>query len=520
MAGVLSIMLLAVPPVWGATDGFSPFKQAIAEAAAERDDIANFYRQRNYAPLWTGHDIGSKERRAAFLRAAEQTDLHGLPGDEYGAAALRDLMGSVRDLRALGAVEYELTRRFLGFARDLQTGILEPYSIDPGIVRVVQRHDTDTLLASFAVSEPAQFFASLPPQSDEYRRLLREKLRLEREIESGGYGLPVRARKLEPGDSGASVVALRNRLIRKGYLARRVSDLYDEELTSAVMVFQSDHGLIADGIAGAVTLEAVNTSAETQLARIVVAMERERWLNRPLGDRHIWVNLADFHVRIVDHGKTTMVTRSVVGMNAPDRRSPEFSDEMDHLIVNPTWHVPRSIATREYLPVLQQNPYALRHLMLVDRRGRIVPRDAVDFTDFDEQSFPFDMKEPPSRGNALGLVKFMFPNRHNIYLHDTPAKQLFNREKRDFSHGCIRLQEPFEFAYTLLAAQTDNPEALFHSMLNTGRETRIDLVEPVPVHLVYRTAFTTVEGRMQYRNDVYGRDYRIAEALRRAGVDM
>ncbi len=193
---------------------------------------------------------------------------------------------------------------------------------------------------------------------------------------------------------------------------------------------------------------------------------------------------------------------------------------MEYMVINPTWYVPRSITTKEYLPLLQEDPNAVRNLNLVDGSGRIVSRDGIDFTEFDAQSFPFDMREPPSQGNALGLVKFMFPNRYNIYLHDTPAKNLFSREKRDFSHGCIRLMDPFDFAYLLLNKQERNPEEFFQTRLRIGKEIQVDLKEPVPVHLIYRTAFTRAKGRIQFRGDVYGRDAKIWKALKNAGVAL
>jgi murein L,D-transpeptidase YcbB/YkuD len=175
---------------------------------------------------------------------------------------------------------------------------------------------------------------------------------------------------------------------------------------------------------------------------------------------------------------------------------------------------------KEYLPKLQKNPNAVSYLKLLDQRGRTVPRDAVDFNEFTEKTFPFDIKQPPSRRNALGLVKFMFPNRYNIYLHDTPEKHLFARSNRAFSHGCIRLNDPFDFAYALLARQESDPKAFFQSVLATGRETRVDLRQPIPVHLIYRTAFTQAKGRIQFRRDVYGRDAEIFDALRAAGVAL
>jgi murein L,D-transpeptidase YcbB/YkuD len=189
-------------------------------------------------------------------------------------------------------------------------------------------------------------------------------------------------------------------------------------------------------------------------------------------------------------------------------------------VVNPTWNVPRSITVKEYLPMLQKNPNAVRHLNVVDSKGRVVSRAAVDFASYNARTFPFALKEPPSQGNALGLVKFMFPNPYNIYLHDTPAKNLFGREVRAYSHGCIRLHQPFDFAYAILAPQTSDPEGYFQSVLATGRETVVPLEKPVPVHLIYRTAFTSAKGHIQFRRDIYGRDAKIWDALAREGVAL
>ncbi|HID07825.1 MAG TPA: murein L,D-transpeptidase, partial [Armatimonadetes bacterium] len=164
------------------------------------------------------------------------------------------------------------------------------------------------------------------------------------------------------------------------------------------------------------------------------------------------------------------------------------------------------------------NSGAAGHLQLVDSRGRVVSRSNVDFSAYTARTFPYRLRQPPSGRNALGLVKFMFPNPHNIYLHDTPAKNLFGRDVRAFSHGCIRLHQPFDFAYALLAKQTSDPEGVFHAALRTGRETRIDLEQNIPVHLVYRTAVMPTKGNANYRNDIYGRDGRIFAALSNAGV--
>jgi len=501
-----------------ATAQVTAFMQSVAEASARDKSISQFYKANGYSPIWTGRGGRDKARRQALLEAFSNANTHGLPAAAYDTELLKANLRRVKSERDLGRIEVELSKLFLAYAQDIQTGILVPGRVDQGIARKVPLRNRFDLLTNFAKSSPAGYLRNLAPKSPEYTRLLKQKLTMERLLAKGGWGATVPGKKLEPGQSGNAVVALRNRMIRMGYMRRSASKSYDSNLQKAVQKFQLAHGLNPDGVAGAGTLKELNVSPERRLASIIVAMERERWTNMARGKRHIWVNLTDFSARIIDNGKVTFQTRSVVGANTEDRRSPEFSDVMEHMVINPTWNVPRSIAIKEYLPLMQKDPNAAGHLNLIDEGGRIVSRDELDFNQFTEVDFPFDLKEPPSRRNALGLVKFMFPNRHNIYLHDTPAKNLFAREARAFSHGCIRLRDPFDFAYALLRKQTRNPEELFQSKLATGVEKVVPLENPVPVHLVYRTAITTPKGNMNYRRDVYGRDARIFKALQKAGV--
>jgi murein L,D-transpeptidase YcbB/YkuD len=259
---------------------------------------------------------------------------------------------------------------------------------------------------------------------------------------------------------------------------------------------------------------------EKRLTQIIVAMERERWSNVPKGKRHVVVNIPEYTARIIDNGKETFSTRVVVGKNHSGQRTPEFSDVMEFMVINPTWNVPRSITIKEYLPQLQKNPNAVSHLRVVDSRGRTISRSSVNFAQYTAATFPYRLKQPPSNGNALGQVKFMFPNPYNIYLHDTPSKSLFARDQRAFSHGCVRVADPFDFAHALLARQTKDPEGLFRSRLNGGSESRLNLEEPVPVHLQYRTAFVSPKGRINYRPDIYGRDARIWAAMQQSGVQL
>ena len=513
----LSFVGLGAQPVRAQSE-ITAFAQAVAEAAARDDAIATFYRETGYKPIWTGKGGRDRSRRKALLRALADAGDHGLPVATYDMDLLRTNLRRVSSQRDLGKLEVEMSRLFLLYARHVQTGILTPKRVDSGIVRDVPLRGRTALLVAFSKSSPAGFLKSLPPKSGEYARLMKEKLRLEKLLGNGGWGQEVPGGKLQPGSSGNSVVILRNRLRAMGYLGRSSTQTYDADIQRAVQVFQVDHGLSPDGVAGPGTISEINVPVEKRLASIMVAMERERWMNIDRGRRHIWVNLTDFTAQIIDNGKVTFTTRSVVGKNTSDRRSPEFSDVMEFMIINPSWNVPRSITTKEYLPAMQRNSGAAGHLQLIDSRGRVVSRSNVDFSAYTARTFPYSLRQPPSGRNALGLVKFMFPNRYNIYLHDTPAKNLFGREVRAFSHGCIRLHQPFDFAYALLAKQTNDPEGVFQAALRSGRETRIDLEQPLPVHLVYRTALVPAKGNANYRRDVYGRDARIFSALTNAGV--
>jgi len=349
---------------------------------------------------------------------------------------------------------------------------------------------------------------------------LKEKKRLENLVIAGGWGARVPDAAMKPGAKGNSVVALRNRLIAMGFMPRSATQTYDAQIQSAVQRFQQAHGLEDDGVAGAGTIEQLNIDPAERLKSVLVALERERWLNMERGKRHILVNLTDFSAKVIDDDAVTFETRSVIGAVNPDKRTPEFSDMMQYMEINPDWTVPRGIIQRDYLPALQRNPNALSHLQVVDSRGRIVPRGQVNFSRYTARTFPFNLRQPPSRNNALGTVKFMFPNKYAIYLHDTPEKNLFQRETRAYSSGCVRLHQPYDFAYALLERQEADPVTFFQTILQSGRQTRVNLDEPVPVHLIYRTAFTRAKGHMQYRRDVYGRDARIWAALSQAGVAL
>ena len=514
---------LAASAVFGAHSAsaalISAFAQAMAAAAQDDEVLAGFYRDRNYGTVWTGEaDVA---RRQSLFGALETALAHGLPATRYDAAGLREKFAAAATEGDIGRLEVDMSRTYLAFVRDISSGAIVPSKVSADIKREITHLDPAMVLVAAVSDQFDVFLANLAPSAPEYARLMKEKFALEVIIAGGGYGAKVASDGLGPGDSGPEVVQLRDRLASLGYLSRTFTDIYDETIADAVQRFQLDHGLTADGAAEDRTMAAVNVEADQRLISVVVAMERLRWMgNAPRGARHIWVNQPDFVARVVDDGKVTFKTRVVIGKVGADTESPEFSGLMEYMVVNPTWSVPRSIVVKEYLPMLKRNANAQGQLQVIDRAGRVVPRSAINFAAYTDKSFPFALRQPPSDGNALGKVKFMFPNPYNIYMHDTPSKSLFDKDVRAFSHGCIRVASPFDLAYVLLTPQSDDPQGLFESYLVGGREAVLNFATPIPVHLVYFTAWPNEKGMMSYAADIYGRDAAIFEALTSAGVAL
>ncbi len=491
------------------------FAQALAEGVAAEPGLAAFYRARGYAPVFTGPE--DAERRAALVWALGRAEAHGLPARRYRLEELIAAYHQIDSERARGMVEAETARTFLRYARDISSGLTEPRRVVEAIVRELPRPDSAQLMMRFATGKPAQVLRDLIPPAPHYARLFKARLELLRVITEDGWGPPVRAESLRPGDSGPQVVALRNRLRAMGYLERNLSARYDGALQRAVQAFQEAHGLNPNGIASRATLAAVNVPPEERLKAVLVSLERERWLNISRGERHVWVNLTEFVVRLIDADAVTFETRAVIGGQMSETQTPEFSHQITYLEINPDWTMPRSILARSYWNglVAGGHPY----LQIVDASGRVVPRQAINFAAYSPRTFPYEVRQPPGPTNPLGRVKFMFPNPWSIYLHDSPQRSLFNTVVRTHSSGCVRVENAAELAHLLLARQVDDPVRFFQTIVDSGRQTRIFLEEPVPIHLDYRTALVAANGRLHFRPDVYGRDARLYEALRAQGVE-
>jgi murein L,D-transpeptidase YcbB/YkuD len=418
-------------------------------------------------------------------------------------------------------LDIELTLIYLGYAGDIISGTVANPRRAGGTFRDAKRPDPGKLLGDAAAApDMAKFLDNLPPDTRSYQRMV-AALQKYREFEKkGGWPRVDAGPALKIGMRQPRVAQVKKRLLATGELAVMAGDpeLFDGALLLAVKKFQLRHGLTDDGNVGAGTIAEMNVSAGDRVGQLVINLERRRWLAPYLGERYVYVNIADFDLKLVDRGKTVLRSRVVVGQ--PYHETPVFSSLMTYVELNPYWNVPYNIATNELLPVAQKVPGYLQandYLLLTrmgDNSSAIDPA-TVNWSQYGPGNFPFFVRQKPGPRNALGTVAFMFPNPHNIYIHDTPIRTLFSLEDRYFSYGCVRVQHPWSLAIQLLKDQDDGQwtEDKIRKVVETRVQTRINLKNPIAVHITYLTAWADEDGTVQFRKDAYKRDAKLRAAM-------
>lgn len=513
----------------GANEGLSqfPLRFSIYQSSQNNTLLNKLYATRDYNPIFVTSE--NQTRMSALLNALEGSNYHGIPSELYGLEKLYIDVDNLRSELELGTLEIEFAKKFILYVKHMKLGVLDPKEIN---MRLIERESLEPekkistqldlklrkinfieIFTEFMITNPFKYLEQLQPQADDYKTLLKEKILLEKTLTLGGWGETVTADILRSGESGGEVTKLRNRLIRMGYLKKTYSPVYDSGLKSAVKKFQGAHGLKSDGIAGKITIAEINIPSSERLKLIVASLERRRWLNKPYDGKYVVVNIPEFKLRIVNKGETTYESKVVVGKNSPSTYTPEFSNKLKYLVINPSWYVPKSIVIAEILPDIRENINASSELLFTDKNGEFISREIINFDEFEDEEFPYGMKQPPSPNNPLGQVKFMLPNRHNIYLHDTPSKHLFLEEERAFSHGCVRVHEPFKLAYEILKDNIEDPSSVLNDLLENTKEYKLTLKDDIPVHIVYLTAWSDNGGDVSYRKDIYRRDSEIYQAL-------
>jgi murein L,D-transpeptidase YcbB/YkuD len=485
-----------------------------AELFAEKDiaeALVSHYRA-NPGYIWVTDGVPGHRAEAA-LTVLANAPLHGLSADDYAV----DRPSGVDDAARF---EMQLSARVLRYIRDAHRGRIDPNRLsgyhDFALKEVDYGHALSVLGDTFAIE---RYLESFHPQSPEYAALIKELASLRASQENAIVVDPKLL--LKPGQSSPELpklLALIQRDADAAFLAEHGaalsasagSELYSDQIVPIIKAAQAAKGLKPDGIVGPRTVaELAGDSKADRIAKVLVAMEQIRWLPQRLASRHVFINVPEFNASYVENDVEKLSMRTVVGKTSTQTFF--FQDEIDYVEFHPYWGIPRSILVNKYLPKLYENPGYLDSIgyEVTDARGKRVSSSSVAWTSYGA-NIPFDVRQPPGPKNSLGEMKIMFPNRHAIYMHDTPEKNLFDRDSRAYSNGCIRLQDPRAMAAAVLGWSRADVEQRLR-----GEHGQAELSIKVPVYVVYFTAWPNADGTLTYSPDVYGRDPLVEKAMTR-----
>jgi murein L,D-transpeptidase YcbB/YkuD len=481
--------------------------------------IPEFYQRRNFHRGWTNPAAVDD-----LLRAIDDSEEDGLTPEDYHREMLNRLdsetnSSALSDPQKLADFDVLLTDALLRLCYHLYVGKVDPERLDPdwNFAKDID-HLAPALLIQGAINsgDLYQFIGTLKPQHQYYTELKKVLMRYRSIARSGGWKSVPGGKTLRIGMTDARVPLLRKRLSITGDMEdslRTDANFFDERLEKAVIRFQRRHVLTADGVVGKNTLKAMNVPVAVRIAQIRVNLERARWVLQDIEDTFVVVNIAGFQVSYIRGGE--LAWRSRVQVGKPFRKTPVFRSEMKYLVFNPTWTVPPTILSQDILPAVNRDPSYLqqKNIEVLERSGRIVNPATIDWSKYKGNNFPYLLRQRPGPNNALGLVKFIFPNKHLVFLHDTPSKTLFERETRTFSSGCIRVEKPLQLAELLLDDPVKWDNESIAGVIRSGQPKTVYLREPMLVLLLYWTATVDEEGEPIFINDVYDRDPSILEDL-------
>ena len=480
--------------------------------------LPDLYERNDFQLLWK-----NPQNVADLLNEVGRIAEDGLNPEDYHLSQLLVLKllideSESPDPSVLADYDILLTDSLVRLCYHLQFGKVDPESLDPAwnMTRQVRNQNPvgalEKRLQSGTLAEGLQ---NIRPKND-YYHLLKSALKKYRRIqEAGGWELVSEGLTLKPGMTDQRIPLLRKRLSITGEFDGSATDseYFDEDLKAAVIRFQYSHRLEADGVVGKKTYAALNIPVKKKIEQIQVNLERARWVFHKLPADYIVVDIAGF--RAIDYKGIIEYWQSKVQVGKPFRKTPAFKSKIKYIVFNPTWTVPPTILEKDILPKVKKNPNYLSKMKIsvIDRKGKIVDPNSINWSKY-KKNVPFTLRQEPGPHNALGRMKFIFPNKHFIYLHDTPSRSLFGRQDRAFSSGCIRVEKDMELAELLL----DNPEKWnresIQKLLDTEKTTRVNLPKPKPIMLVYATIWFDENDSIIFRKDVYGRDHAVLEGLK------
>jgi L,D-transpeptidase YcbB len=497
----------------------------------QRDAIITFYRLNTFAPLWvTSEGLNIKAKRV--LELLSRAEEEGLLAADYLPPTLGSFQDSVSALRGdvahLAKLDIAITAMALRYAEHLHSGRIIPkrlsgyYDLEPDNLDLGH-----TLYEFWYQGFPDVYLRSLAPSHPAYAAMKTALAQLRNEGRSNEPKKIAAGKQVKPGERDARVIAIRSRMVGAGLLGEDSSlawmlghasdepdlkayeEVLDSALSKALKTFQAKNKIKQTGSIDKATVEALNAKpAQNNIQKLVMNMERVRWLPRDVGKRYILVNQAAFELRLIEQNKIAWSTKVIVGK--PETQTFVFSDEMETVVINPYWGVPQSIIRYEMMPYLARDRGYLDRegYEVVNAKGKVVSSRSVNWWAYGSK-IPFGVRQPPGDDNALGRIKFLFPNAHDIYMHDTPTKKLFGEDVRAFSHGCVRVENPRELAEHVLGWERKRID----DMIAAGQNRDIDLSKHIPVHLNYFTAWPDASGKITFYPDIYNRDSRLDKAI-------
>jgi murein L,D-transpeptidase YcbB/YkuD len=499
----------------------TPKRGALADTDTVRLYVRQAYDKSDFRPLWTteGTLRATADELITVLASAAS---YGLDPTDYPLEGLRDEADEIRDgsegstgrsAEAVARWDVQCSETFVRFASQVAGGRVKPREMYADWYTIPRGVDGTTLLLRAAgEGNLRDLLSSVEPQNPGYLHLKNAYARYLEVAAHGGWGEVAYGDTFVWNKKDDRVPTLRKRLIASADLSkdRAKSNKYDASLRDAVARFQARHGLPATGMVDSTTVDVLNVPVSERLREMQLNLERWRWLPDDFGPFYVVVNIPEYVLRVVDQGKVADSMRVIVGRYY--HPTPVFSDSISAIVINPDWAVPGTIARNELLPMIQRDStYFLKRGIHVYRgtgaRMVEIPSDTVQWANLDKSSFPYSLRQQPGPENPLGRIKFLLPNQFDVYLHDTPSTELFLAQERDFSYGCVRLQQPVRFAGDLLDPQAW-PEKRLQDMIATGQPYTLQVEPPVPVSFQYWTCWVDDQGQVQFRDDVYRMDYR------------
>lgn len=485
---------------------------------ASKSLLPDFYLSRGYSPAW--HPVAV----AKYMETVRRVDEHGLNPSDYHYDLLRDMlrMSALENMDSETRVDLDilLTDSLIRLGYHLIFGKINPKYLDKdwNIKReLIDGRDPIDLIQKIIDSTSIyESVEALSPEHLVYKNMKGYLAKYRKVLEQNGWPIVPQGPVLRLGDRSQRVAVLRQRLMIEYGIAESVNDaeLFDSRLEEAVKFFQHHHFIEADGVVGTGTLAALNTSVQQRIEQIRVNLERARWVMHTLPERFVIVDIAGYEVVYYDDSQPLWRARAVVGK--PYRATPVFRDKIRYLEFNPTWTIPPTILKKDILPKLEKDPgyLAKRNIRVLGQGMKEIDPMKIDWSRYaSAKKFPYFLRQDPGPQNALGLVKFMFPNKHAVYLHDTPGRSLFDKTERTFSSGCIRVERPFELVELLLHDPAKWDQAAIKEIVDSRRTVRMNLPESVPVLLMYWTVRDNGDGVLGFKQDIYGRDRAVLEAL-------